>query len=469
MSNTHNSRISFLLNIINVALMTLPFAVSWLFYYTRHMAVIYYYKGNAAIIAISALLYFIFCQVYEGFDAYILRKYEIIYSQGLAAFISDFLMYFICWLLTKRFPAVLPMLLVLLAQVGLSALWVLAAHTVYRLCFSPPATALIHGAHSDPDKLRARYRIDENFNLAAVLGIDECLLREFSQLENIQAVFIYGIYGYERDAVLEYCMLHRLTVYMLPGIGDIMVKSTRTLHLAHAQILRMEGGGPSPEFLLLKRAFDIVASLLALLLLSPLLIVTALAIKLCDGGPVLYRQRRLTKDGKEFDILKFRSMRVDAEKDGVARLSTGRHDERITPVGRIIRKVRIDELPQLLNILRGDMSIVGPRPERPEIAARYESSLPEFSMRLLVKAGLTGYAQVYGQYNSSPHEKLQMDLMYIANASILEDLRIITATVKILFIPESTEGVEVGCETAADGALDLFGHEPTASARDPRP
>ena len=143
-------------------------------------------------------------------------------------------------------------------------------------------------------------------------------------------------------------------------------------------------------------------------------------------------------------------MRVDAERDGVARLSTGENDDRITPVGRVIRKTRIDELPQLLNIIKGDMAIVGPRPERPEIAEQYEKELPEFALRLQAKAGLTGYAQVYGKYNTTPYDKLQMDLMYIAKPSILEDFRIIFATVKILFMAESTEGVQEGQTTASE-------------------
>ena len=205
---------------------------------------------------------------------------------------------------------------------------------------------------------------------------------------------------------------------------------------------------PSPLYLFLKRGFDILASGLATIVLSPVFIATAIAIKANDGGPVFYKQRRLTKDGALFDVLKFRSMRVDAEKDGVARLSTGDKDDRITPVGRFIRKVRIDELPQLLNILKGDMTICGPRPERPEIAAQYEKELPEFRLRLQAKAGLTGYAQVYGKYNTTPYDKLVMDLMYISHPSFWQDLQIMFATVKILFMKESTEGVEQGQMTA---------------------
>ena len=206
---------------------------------------------------------------------------------------------------------------------------------------------------------------------------------------------------------------------------------------------------PSPEYLVIKRVFDILISGLGLIILSPVMLICAIAIK-TDGGQVLYRQTRLTKDGRKFQVLKFRSMRVDAEKDGTARLSTGNKDERITPVGKYIRAVRLDELPQLINILRGDMSVVGPRPERPEIAGEYEKEMPEFALRLQVKAGLTGLAQVYGKYNTTPYDKLNMDLMYIAHPGLMEDLRICFATVKILFMPESTEGVAAGQTTAME-------------------
>ena len=196
------------------------------------------------------------------------------------------------------------------------------------------------------------------------------------------------------------------------------------------------------EYRFVKRCFDIFFSLIFLILMSPIMILTALAIKLYDGGPVFYRQVRLTKDRRCFSIIKFRSMRVDAEKDGVARLSTGEDDPRITPVGRFIRSCRLDELPQLFNILSGDMSIVGPRPERPEIAEQYERVLPEFALRLQVKAGLTGYAQVYGKYNTSPYEKLEFDLLYINQMNVLTDLELMFNTFRILFYKDSTEGFE---------------------------
>ena len=180
---------------------------------------------------------------------------------------------------------------------------------------------------------------------------------------------------------------------------------------------------------------------------SPFMLLTAIAVKLYDGGPVLYKQVRCTTGGREFKILKFRSMRVDAEKDGVARLAS-KKDSRITPVGKFIRKVRLDELPQLINIIKGDMSFIGPRPERPEIIARYLEVMPEFAFRMKEKAGLAGYAQVYGKYNTTPYDKLKLDLTYIENYSVWLDLKLMLLTVKVLLWPDSTEGVDSNQITA---------------------
>jgi len=220
------------------------------------------------------------------------------------------------------------------------------------------------------------------------------------------------------------------------------------MHLMHLPMLLVNHYSPTPEYLLLKRMLDIVISSAALIILSPLILILALIIR-SDGGTAFYRQIRLTRDGKEFHILKFRSMKMNAEEDGIARLSTGEQDDRITTIGRFIRACRMDEIPQLINILKGDMSIVGPRPERPEIAAQYRDILPEFDLRLQCKCGLTGYAQVYGKYNSTPYDKLLMDLMYIAQPSLAEDVKICLATVKILFLKDSTEGVAEAQTTAS--------------------
>lgn len=291
--------------------------------------------------------------------------------------------------------------------------------------------------------------MEKKFHIEKVLGVEECL-EKLSVLDEMDTVFLSGIHSHERNIILKYCMYQDIQVYVIPRIGDVIMGGAKKVHMFHLPMLRIDRYRPIPEYTIAKRAFDILFSGIAIVIASPFMLVTAIAIK-SDGGPALYKQKRLTKDGKEFNVLKFRSMRVDAEKDGVARLSTGDKDDRITPVGKVIRKIRFDELPQLFNILRGDMSIVGPRPERPEIARQYEEEMPEFRLRLQAKAGLTGYAQVYGKYNTTPYDKLLMDLTYIGTPSLWEDFKICLATVKILFMPESTEGVAEGATTAMGG------------------
>ena len=273
-------------------------------------------------------------------------------------------------------------------------------------------------------------------------------------LDDVQVVFLSGVHSHDRNVILKHCIRENKDVFVIPRIGDVLMSGAVPMHMFHLPMLKVEGYSASPEYLFIKRVLDILLSLTAIVLLSPLMLISAILIKATDGGPVLYRQTRLTQNGRPFEILKFRSMYVNAEQDGIARLSTGVNDSRVTPIGKIIRKFRIDELPQIFNILRGDLSICGPRPERPEIAAQYCETMPEFALRLQAKAGLTGYAQVYGKYNTTPYDKLQMDLMYIAHPSIIQDIKIMLATVKVIFIPESTEGVAEGQVTAEKNELE---------------
>ena len=195
-----------------------------------------------------------------------------------------------------------------------------------------------------------------------------------------------------------------------------------------------------------KRCLDFLLSLIALIILSPVLLIVAILVRCKLGSPIIFKQQRPGLHEKIFCMYKFRTM-TDA-KDEQGNLLPD--EVRLTKFGKALRSTSLDELPELFNILKGDMAIVGPRPERPSIAAEYEENMPEFRLRLQAKAGLTGYAQVYGKYNTSPYDKLLMDLMYISHPSLLDDLFIMFATVKILFMPESTEGVEEGQITAMD-------------------
>ena len=253
--------------------------------------------------------------------------------------------------------------------------------------------------------------------------------------------------SHERNLLLKKCYDAGIRVYMIPKISDILIRTSTNLNLFDTPILLSRNEGLQADQMLVKRIIDVVVSVIGIIITMPLFVMFGAAIHLTDRGPIFYKQTRLTLDGKLFEIYKFRTMREDAEKDGIARLA-GEDDDRITAVGKLLRATRFDELPQLFNIIKGEMSLVGPRPERPEIAAEYMEELPEFSMRLKMKAGLTGYAQVHGKYNTTPYDKLKLDLHYIRNYSIWMDLILIVLTPKVLFMKESTEGVGEGEITA---------------------
>lgn len=435
---------------LNVLLMTLPFAICWYTSYADGIASPFYARGNYLIIALFAVLYFIYGRVYDAFWISMNSCAETVYSQGLASLISDAVLYLVIWLLTKHLPNPLPLVAVLAGQVVLSWLWSLSTRWWYFSKWLPRSTAIVYDQRDDMEFILRDLGLEKKYQILLKFPLEEALEKDLSWLEGLDAVFLCGINSHDRNQLLKKCINMGVTAYVTPRLGDLLMKNARPIHRFHIPVFRIKRNCQKPEYMFIKRLMDIVVSVLALLIVSPVMLIVAVTIKATDGGPVLYKQRRLTVNGREFYILKFRSMRVDAEEDGIARLSTGDADNRVTPIGRMIRAVRIDELPQLWNILKGDMTLVGPRPERPEIAKQYEQDLPEFRLRLQVKAGLTGYAQVYGKYNTTPYDKLQMDLMYIANMSLAEDLRIMFATVKILFLPESTEGIVQGTVTAGD-------------------
>ena len=426
--------------VLNAVLMTLPFLVAWYVHYNQHIAVPFYAKGNWLIVFLFFVVYVAFGKTYDAFFISYNRVSEMVYSQMLAAAITDFILYIVCWLLEHFLPLIWPFFVILAAQLVISFLWSYLSHTWYFRVFRAKRTIVVRDMRKDIEDLVEKYHLEKKYDIIGSVLAEDCITR-LSILDYAEVVFLAGVHSHDRNIIIKYCVEHDILALIIPRIGDVLMSSAHRMHLFHLPILRLERYSPPLWYSVIKRIMDIVLSLLAIVISSPVMLVVALLIRR-DGGPALYRQTRLTKDGKAFELLKFRSMYEDAEDDGIARLAS-RDDERITPVGRRIRPFRIDELPQLFNILRGDMSIVGPRPERPEIIEEYEKELPEFRLRLQAKAGLTGYAQVYGKYDTTPYDKLQMDLMYIANPSLAQDISIIFATIKILFQAESTEGVEV--------------------------
>ena len=389
-------------------------------------------------LAFFSICYY-FCQRLDCFRVSVLQLRDIVFGQVLATMITDVVMYILIWMLSIHLPNLLPGLAAWAAQCIIGTIWSIVMQRVYFAEHKPLRTIVVYDERVGMEKLIHSYGLEKRFDIAEVRAVED-IIDNLDILDNMDAAFLCGIHSTQRNIILKYCTFKGIKLFMIPRISDVMMRGSEQIHMLHLPILKNQRFKPSVEYTFLKRAMDIVASSLALIILSPVFLITTIAVK-SDGGPAFYRQKRLTKDGKVFEILKFRSMCVDAEKYSGAVLSAGESDSRITKVGRVIRACRIDELPQLINILKGDMSIVGPRPERPEIQAEIEKDVPEFSLRLQAKAGLTGYAQVYGKYNTSFYDKLLMDLMYISRPSILEDLTIILATLRILTSKESTEGV----------------------------
>lgn len=440
--------ILYFLKFLIIGIFTGALYYAWVKYYNPYIPTPFFKLGNYLMAAVFAAVYVWFVKVYGGFLVGTSPVGDLVFSQVISVGFMQAVCYVIFSLLSYRLVSPMPFIIMFVVFAIVAALWSIFTDFVYFRLHTPKKTVVVFGNIDSYLSLKGIRSMDKRFTVVRTFNYEKTSLNElFEQVRSIDAIFLCGVPSDYRNEVVKYCIAHGKIAYVKPKISDTIIRGGRTIQLMNVPVYRCKRSDNSLGYQVLKRFFDVVLSLIAIIISSPILLFTAIAIKAYDGGPAFYRQVRLTTNGKQFRIFKFRSMIQDAEKDGVARLA-GENDDRITPIGKLIRALRIDELPQLFNILSGDMSFVGPRPERPEIAAEYEKDMPEFALRLQVKAGLTGYAQVYGKYNTPPYDKVQMDLMYIANQSILEDLRLMLLTFKIMFMPSSTEGVDENQTTA---------------------
>lgn len=434
--------ILFFASMINVCMMTALFSYSWYHFYADMMYTYRFYRrGNYVVLALYAVLLFFFSNMYGSLKIGRFRRIEVLLSQYLSLFLTNVVMYVVISLLAFRFVTPFYLFVVLLAEMLVSTIWNVIVIKLYNRIFQPWKILLVYGERPAADlvyKVEARR---DKYAIYDAVNINEGMEQIKKRILDFQAVIIGDIPAVERNDVLKYCYAKKVRAYVIPKISDIILMGADRIHVFDTPFMLSRGYTLSFDQRFGKRTLDIILSVLLLIAASPFMLLTALAIKLYDHGPVFYSQVRCTKGGKEFAIYKFRSMIVDAEKKGGVQLAK-EHDKRITPVGRVIRAARIDELPQLFNILKGDMSFVGPRPERPELIKEYSQEMPEFVFRMRVKAGLTGYAQVYGKYNTTPYDKLKLDLFYIENYSFWTDMKLILMTVKTIFKPASTEGIE---------------------------
>lgn len=420
----------------------------WTYYYNPRVLFPFWRRGNWFMAGLYSMILVMMHSMYGGLRVGLLQKKHLIYSQLMGLLAANACAYLMLAMVDRHwFP---PLMLIVLtgADMGFVFVWATAFQKLYNILFPPRELLLVYGERSVYhllDKINSR---EDKYILTGAIHIEKGIPEIMRRVPDYGGVIIGDIPCEQRNKILKGCYELGKRVYMVPKISDVLVRSSDELNLFDTALLLSKSGELQLDQDFLKRILDLVTAGVLLLLGFPFFLFFGLAIKLEDHGPVFYRQKRLTKDGAVFEILKFRTMRVDAEADGIPRLS-GKEDDRITRVGAILRATRLDELPQVFNILRGDMSMVGPRPERPEIAAEYQKEIPEFSYRLKVKAGLTGFAQIYGMYNTTPYDKLKLDLTYIRNASVLLDLKLIFMTPKIMFMKEKTEGIGEGRTTAS--------------------
>lgn len=386
--------------------------------------------------------------VYGGFAIGKKKSKDIISSLGIATFITDVITYFqLCIMNTNRFNSQMfsftnvgVLIAVIVLQILIICVFVYIGNYLYFKINPPEECVIVCGNLDEASELLHKVgRYKKQYHVSDVIHFTNENVKPL--IRHSDSVFLYHVPAQQKNEIIDYAYKHYTNIYFNTELADVVINYSKHIVVDDLSMLSSNIKGLSLEQKTVKRLLDIVVAAIALLAASPIMLIECIAIKVGDRGPVFFKQERLTKDGRKFNVLKFRTMIVNAEKNNVAVLSS-KNDSRITPVGKILRATRMDELPQFFNVLFGDMSIVGPRPERESIALEYYKEIPEFKYRLRAKAGLTGLAQIAGKYNTTPKDKLILDLMYIEKYSVWADILIIFQTLKIFFKSDSTEGFD---------------------------
>ena len=424
--------------LLEVLILTVVYYLVWKNGYSMFA---FEYKGKYVLMGVYGLLAYL---IFQNADCTMfgqLNRVDLIIGQIISLFLVNFITYLQLCLIGNALLSPVPMGQLFGIQAVIAIVLILLYTTLYHRLYAPHNMLLIFGSRNG---LGLKFKLDsrkDKYNVAGLISAEEGYDAIITRIPQYDAVILNDVAAPLRNDILKFCYRYRIRTYVAPKLTDIMIRGAKNISLFDTPLLLVKGTGLTPAQRVGKRLMDIVLCSFAMLFAAPIMAGVAAAIKLEDGGPVFFKQKRMTRGGREFDILKFRSMIVDAEKYAGAVLAT-EDDPRITKVGRFIRATRLDELPQILNILKGDMSIVGPRPERKVIADEYYKEIPEFAYRLKVRGGLTGYAQIYGKYNTSAYDKLRLDLMYIENYSLMLDIKLIILTLRIIFSKESTEGID---------------------------
>ncbi len=398
-----------------------------------------FYGADKMIVAVYTFVVFVFTKMNGGYKFGHLRLMDVIYSQILSAVGSNFIFYFLISIIVRTMVNVGWMVALTMADICVILVYNGLIKTIEKRLYPPRRLLLVYGDKGPMEMFHMFDTRSDKFIIEKGIHAGSERSEILEKATKYDGIVLHRVEPKLRNELLRLCYENDIRAYIVPNIADIIMWSCGNTHLFDTPMLVTRNHGITIIESFFKRGMDIFVSFIILVVFSPMMLLSAIAVKLCDGGPVIYRQERVTKDGKHFMIMKFRSMSVNSEQHAVL---AKKEDARVTPVGKVIRSLHVDELPQLFNVLKGEMSLVGPRPERPEIIERYKTEIPEFDYRLKVKAGLTGFAQVYGRYTTTSFNKLKMDIMYIEHYSIWLDLKILFMTFKILFMKENSEGVD---------------------------
>ncbi len=432
--------------LLEVGILTVLYYLVWRWGYPPGLFPGYQYLGKYVLMALYAVLLYVFFHNCDCVMFGQLRPTDLIMGQVIALLLVNFVTYLQLCLIANQVISPMPLLGLLGAEMLVALVLIQAYTTLYHKLYAPQEMLMVFGTENGVSlKIKMDSRRDK-YNISKLLPAEVGFEKIKEEILLHKAVILNDVPAQLRNDILKFCYRYRIRTYIAPKLTDIMIRGAQNITLFDTPLVLIKGTGLTPTQRITKRAMDIVLCSIAMIVAAPVMLGIAAAIKLEDGGPVFYKQDRLTRNGREFSILKFRSMVVDAEKQAGAVLASG-DDPRITKVGKFIRATRLDELPQILNILKGDMSIVGPRPERKCFADEFLKDMPEFAYRLKVRGGLTGYAQIYGKYNTTPYDKLRLDMMYMENYSLMLDIKLIILTIRILFSRESTEGIDKAEET----------------------
>ncbi len=378
--------------------------------------------------------------VYGSFDVGRRKSKPIIYSLSLAVICTDIITYLQVMIMRAntnihefKLRGIELLFVTMVIQIIIIIVFTYAGNALFFLIHEPEKCCVITSSQESLDVIAyAMGRFKKQYKISSVLDYRSDDIE--ANIKKADTVFMYDVPSERRIFIMRLCYKHKVNVYFNPYLEDIMEVNATHYVLDDVYLFNKNIKTLTMEQRIAKRLLDIVLSLILGVLSSPFWIIGALAVKLYDGGPILFKQERATIHGKRFYVYKLRTM-----KENVENYSAKKDDDRITTPGKFLRRTRIDELPQLLNVLKGDMTFVGPRPEMLKNVRSYTKELPEFKYRLRVKAGLTGYAQIAGKYNTTPRDKLIMDMMYIEQFSILRDIQLILQTAVVLLRSDSTE------------------------------